>query len=193
MTSSSMSTMEICLSWTRMTCGESRQHLSRQLRDGAMCPAYGWHWPPVHTSANQTAVFPYAVQLSIAVSVRSDWLFCNWRSINSAFVSIIRIFGSLNLTTVRLKGVGESFKKHSDYESKGIKAHFNMDESGVLSLDRVSTACDVCQPVCFPSSVPVYGSEGPCLKLILCLLLQGGICVWDLGGRQAGGGVNTDK
>uniref|UniRef100_A0A8C0F0L8 Hypoxia up-regulated protein 1 n=1 Tax=Bubo bubo TaxID=30461 RepID=A0A8C0F0L8_BUBBB len=51
----------------------------------------------------------------------------------------LRIFGSLNLTTVRLKGVGDSFKKHSDYESKGIKAHFNMDESGVLSLDRVST------------------------------------------------------
>lgn len=40
---------------------------------------------------------------------------------------------------MRLKGVGDSFKKHLDYESKGIKAHFNMDESGVLSLDRVST------------------------------------------------------
>uniref|UniRef100_A0A8C0BB05 Hypoxia up-regulated protein 1 n=1 Tax=Buteo japonicus TaxID=224669 RepID=A0A8C0BB05_9AVES len=51
----------------------------------------------------------------------------------------MRIFGSLNLTTVRLKGVGDSFKKHSDYESKGIKAHFNMDESGVLSLDRVES------------------------------------------------------
>ncbi|XP_064029093.1 hypoxia up-regulated protein 1 isoform X2 [Pogoniulus pusillus] len=49
------------------------------------------------------------------------------------------IFGSLNLTTVRLKGVGDSFRKHSDYESKGIKAHFNMDESGVLSLDRVES------------------------------------------------------
>uniref|UniRef100_A0A8C6YTV6 Hypoxia up-regulated protein 1 n=1 Tax=Nothoprocta perdicaria TaxID=30464 RepID=A0A8C6YTV6_NOTPE len=51
----------------------------------------------------------------------------------------MRIFGSLNLTTVRLKGVGDGFKKHSDYESKGIKAHFNMDESGVLSLDRVES------------------------------------------------------
>ncbi|XP_069732405.1 hypoxia up-regulated protein 1 [Phaenicophaeus curvirostris] len=51
----------------------------------------------------------------------------------------LRAFGSLNLTTVRLKGVGDSFKKHSDYESKGIKAHFNMDESGVLSLDRVES------------------------------------------------------
>ncbi|KAM9299356.1 hypoxia up-regulated protein 1 [Gastrophryne carolinensis] len=50
----------------------------------------------------------------------------------------LRIFGSLNLTTVKLSGVGESFqKKTSDYESKGIKAHFNMDESGILTLDRV--------------------------------------------------------
>lgn len=51
----------------------------------------------------------------------------------------LRVFGSQNLTTVKLSGVGSSFKKHSDAESKGIKAHFNMDESGVLILDRVST------------------------------------------------------
>ncbi|XP_004712890.1 hypoxia up-regulated protein 1 [Echinops telfairi] len=51
----------------------------------------------------------------------------------------LRVFGSQNLTTVALKGVGESFKKYPDYESKGIKAHFNLDESGVLSLDRVET------------------------------------------------------
>nr|XP_060643609.1 hypoxia up-regulated protein 1 [Anolis sagrei ordinatus] len=51
----------------------------------------------------------------------------------------LQIFGSLNLTRVKLRGVGESFKKHVDYESKGIKAHFNMDESGVLSLDRVES------------------------------------------------------
>ncbi|KAM7085932.1 hypoxia up-regulated protein 1 isoform 1-T5 [Molossus nigricans] len=51
----------------------------------------------------------------------------------------LRVFGSQNLTTVKLKGVGESFRKHPDYESKGIKAHFNLDESGVLSLDRVES------------------------------------------------------
>ncbi|XP_069804037.1 hypoxia up-regulated protein 1 isoform X4 [Dendropsophus ebraccatus] len=49
----------------------------------------------------------------------------------------LKIFGSQNLTTVKLGGVGESFQKKADYESKGIKAHFNMDESGILSLDRV--------------------------------------------------------
>ncbi|XP_048093279.1 hypoxia up-regulated protein 1 [Alosa alosa] len=51
----------------------------------------------------------------------------------------LSVFGSLNLTTVKLNGVGDSFKKHSDAESKGIKAHFNMDESGVLVLDRVES------------------------------------------------------
>ncbi|XP_056140394.1 hypoxia up-regulated protein 1 [Lampris incognitus] len=51
----------------------------------------------------------------------------------------LSVFGSLNLTTVKLSGVGDSFQKHSDAESKGIKAHFNMDESGVLLLDRVES------------------------------------------------------
>ncbi|KAM9455464.1 hypoxia up-regulated protein 1 isoform 1-T2 [Clarias gariepinus] len=50
-----------------------------------------------------------------------------------------KMFGSVNLTTVKLSGVGESFKKHTDAESKGIKAHFNMDESGLLVLDRVES------------------------------------------------------
>lgn len=57
--------------------------------------------------------------------------------LNQSF--FLRVFGSQNLTTVKLSGVGSSFMKHSDAESKGIKAHFNMDESGVLILDRVST------------------------------------------------------
>ncbi|KAM8834939.1 hypoxia up-regulated protein 1 [Synchiropus picturatus] len=51
----------------------------------------------------------------------------------------LSVFGSLNLTTVKLSGVGSSFQKHSDAESKGIKAHFNKDESGVLILDRVES------------------------------------------------------
>ncbi|KAK7904314.1 hypothetical protein WMY93_016921 [Mugilogobius chulae] len=51
----------------------------------------------------------------------------------------LNMFGSRNLTTVKLSGVGSSFQKHSDAESKGIKAHFNMDESGLLVLDRVES------------------------------------------------------
>ncbi|KAM6907533.1 hypoxia up-regulated protein 1 [Xenentodon cancila] len=51
----------------------------------------------------------------------------------------LSVFGSLNLTTVKLSGVGSSFQKHTDAESKGIKAYFNMDESGILQLDRVES------------------------------------------------------
>uniref|UniRef100_A0A8C7CMF5 Hypoxia up-regulated protein 1 n=1 Tax=Oncorhynchus kisutch TaxID=8019 RepID=A0A8C7CMF5_ONCKI len=50
----------------------------------------------------------------------------------------LSVFGSLNLTTVQLSGVGSSFQKHTDAEYKGINASFNMNESGVLLLDRVS-------------------------------------------------------
>ncbi|XP_007441553.1 hypoxia up-regulated protein 1 [Python bivittatus] len=63
----------------------------------------------------------------------------NYADVGFLSESDLRVFGSLNLTKVKLHGVGESFKKHLDYESKGIKAHFNMDESGVLSLDRVES------------------------------------------------------
>uniref|UniRef100_A0A8C8JQ75 Hypoxia up-regulated protein 1 n=1 Tax=Oncorhynchus tshawytscha TaxID=74940 RepID=A0A8C8JQ75_ONCTS len=50
----------------------------------------------------------------------------------------LSVFGSLNLTTVQLSGVGSSFQKHTDAEYKGINASFNMNESGMLLLDRVT-------------------------------------------------------
>lgn len=45
--------------------------------------------------------------------------------------------GSLNVTQVQLKGVEEIFEKHKDDESKGIKVHFKMDDSGVVELDKI--------------------------------------------------------
>lgn len=47
--------------------------------------------------------------------------------------------GSLNITEVSLEGVAEAFKKHlgENVETKGIKAHFQMDESGLLKLANV--------------------------------------------------------
>lgn len=75
-----------------------------------------------------TTLYEYSIWLTHTVS--PSLTICRFHS----------VFGSLNLTTVRLSGVGNSFQKHTDAESKGIKAHFNMDESGVLLLDRVSWA-----------------------------------------------------
>jgi hypoxia up-regulated 1 len=45
--------------------------------------------------------------------------------------------GSLNITKVDVAGVTEVFEKHKDEESKGIKVHFNMDESGLFKVDKI--------------------------------------------------------
>ena len=47
--------------------------------------------------------------------------------------------GRTNLTEVYLVGVGEALSTHSAAEAKGIKAHFRMDESGLLLLDNVES------------------------------------------------------
>ncbi|RWS21999.1 hypothetical protein B4U80_06504 [Leptotrombidium deliense] len=44
---------------------------------------------------------------------------------------------NLMLKKVSVKGVSDAMEKHKDKDSKGIKAHFRMDESGLLHLDRV--------------------------------------------------------
>lgn len=45
--------------------------------------------------------------------------------------------GSLNLSQVQLHGVKDLFEKHVNEESKGIKVHFKLDDSGILRLDKV--------------------------------------------------------
>ncbi|XP_018328406.1 hypoxia up-regulated protein 1 [Agrilus planipennis] len=47
--------------------------------------------------------------------------------------------GNTNLTEITLKGVAEALKKHKgpNVDGKGIKAHFSLDESGILKLVNV--------------------------------------------------------
>lgn len=51
----------------------------------------------------------------------------------------ISALGNLNLSTIKLTGVAAALEKHAKKggESKGIKAHFNMDENGLLNLIEV--------------------------------------------------------
>lgn len=46
-------------------------------------------------------------------------------------------FGNTHLQTVSLAGVEDAYSQHSDAEPKGIKAHFRVDDSGLLYLDKV--------------------------------------------------------
>lgn len=47
--------------------------------------------------------------------------------------------GRTNVTEVYLVGVGDALSTHSAADVKGIKAHFRMDESGLLLLDSVQS------------------------------------------------------
>jgi len=48
--------------------------------------------------------------------------------------------GNLKITKISLSGIEDAFNKHaSEAESKGVKAHFRVDDSGVLSLEKVES------------------------------------------------------
>ncbi|XP_076246856.1 hypoxia up-regulated Grp170 co-chaperone protein isoform X2 [Calliopsis andreniformis] len=57
--------------------------------------------------------------------------------------------GNLNLSTITLTGIAEALDKHAKEgaESKGIKAHFTMDDSGVLNLVNVELVSEKSSPV----------------------------------------------
>lgn len=50
------------------------------------------------------------------------------------------MLGSVNLTTVEVKGVAAALDKHTPKgESKGVKAFFRIDENGLLNLEKVES------------------------------------------------------
>lgn len=52
----------------------------------------------------------------------------------------IKCLGSLSLSNIKLNGVQDAYSKHKGQDgvdTKGIKAHFAMDDSGLLVLQNV--------------------------------------------------------
>merc|ERR1712228_84113 len=50
--------------------------------------------------------------------------------------------GSMNLTSVLVKGVKEALDKNlvgDNIETKGVKAHFQLDDSGILSVSSIES------------------------------------------------------
>ncbi|XP_059619437.1 hypoxia up-regulated protein 1 [Phlebotomus argentipes] len=70
----------------------------------------------------------------------SDFTFdVNYSELDHLDKGEIPFLGSLNLSRVALSQVGETLKEHlvENVESKGIKAHFAMDDSGIFALSGV--------------------------------------------------------
>lgn len=57
------------------------------------------------------------------------------------------LLGTQNISQVRLTGVKEVFEKHAGEESKGIKVHFRLDDSGILRVDKVDITFEKKQEV----------------------------------------------
>jgi hypoxia up-regulated 1 len=62
----------------------------------------------------------------------------------------IKTMGSLNISQVSLKSVPETFGKHEGEESKGIKVHFKLDDSGILNLDKIDISFEKVNPAGVP-------------------------------------------
>lgn len=60
----------------------------------------------------------------------------NYAELDHLPASEVIAIGDLHLSTISLSGVAEALEKHANEgaESKGIKVHFNIDDSGVLNL-----------------------------------------------------------
>lgn len=75
-------------------------------------------------------------------------------------ICFIRRIGNLNIAKISLSGVAEAIAKHPEegVESKGIKAHFSMDDSGILNLVNVELVLE-------KSIVAAESEEGTFSKL----------------------------
>lgn len=55
-----------------------------------------------------------------------------------AYLFSFRALGSSDLARITVMGARPAYEKHKDTaESKGVRAHFHLDESSLLTLDRV--------------------------------------------------------
>lgn len=55
-------------------------------------------------------------------------------------MNYFRALGKTDLLRVSVSGARKAYEKHKDTsESKGVKAHFHVDDSSLLTLDRVSS------------------------------------------------------
>ena len=75
--------------------------------------------------------------------------FVNFGNMSHLPESEVASLGAMNLTKVQLNGIKDALAKHQDdgAEFKGIKAHFAIDDSGLLSLSTVESTFEKVHPV----------------------------------------------
>lgn len=97
------------------------------------------------------AMNPYPQKKVLTFNKHSEdfSFYVNYGNMSTLPEAEVAALGSTNITKVELNGIADTLSKHQDdgSEFKGIKAHFSIDDSGILSLGTVESTFDKIHPV----------------------------------------------
>lgn len=88
--------------------------------------------------------------------------YINYGNLSSLPESEVKVLDTANLTQVKLSGIGNGLAKHQDdgAEFKGIKAHFSIDDSGLLALGAVESTFEKIHPVVEEETESTNSTQG---------------------------------
>ena len=81
--------------------------------------------------------YPLRKVMTFSRHTRNFGFNINYGDLSHLSAEYMRVMGSSNISQVSVTGVGEVFAKNLVEETKGIKVHFRLDESGILRLDKI--------------------------------------------------------
>ncbi|CAF0912064.1 unnamed protein product [Brachionus calyciflorus] len=81
--------------------------------------------------------FPQKKVMTFSRHVEDFGFSVNYGDLSFLSQDYVKTLGSLNLSQVQLHGVKDIYEKHLNEETKGIKVHFRLDDSGILRLDKI--------------------------------------------------------
>ena len=96
--------------------------------------------------------------------------YVNYGNMSTLPEAEVAVLGSKNLSKVQLNGIAATLAKHKDDEAefKGIKAHFAIDDSGLISLTTVESTFEKVHPVPVESEAEASNStQSKFLKIII--------------------------
>lgn len=85
--------------------------------------------------------FPQKKIMTFNKHIQDFRFYVNYNDLDYLGVNEVARLGSNNITSVLVKGVSEALQNNAkdNIETKGVKAHFSLDDSGILSLTSVES------------------------------------------------------
>jgi len=93
------------------------------------------------TLFSKTNPYPQKKIMTFNKHIKDFRFYVNYNDLDYLGTEEVSRLGSHNVTSVQVTGVAEALQKNTaeDIETKGVKAHFSLDESGLLTLTMVES------------------------------------------------------